>query len=203
MSAEDENNNNHNEEPVRESIKGLLAGEHEPMTPSIGGAQAGIDYTPLNFFRGSVTPDRLRHEIAAQHGGLAHWRHKTSRQEDYDDQVLQQARPNARAQAAAIAYGAATSSPGMGLESENFQSFMTGSHQIIPAMAKETPNQNTSVQQQPQGEANEVVRQPAPSVTRSDLPLQVTAGAEIYKYRSKKSVTFTNLLARARSILKA
>jgi len=126
------------------------------------------------------TAERLRHESDSQHGGLAHWRQNTNRQRDYDDQVLHGGMgmplvKTSPAQAAAIACGTSTRSPGMGLEAENLQSFISGSYQAV-----------------------------APSRSASPAkPLKVEAESDIGNYRRKKSITFTNLLVRASSLLKA
>jgi hypothetical protein len=208
MLDKDEINNEIEEEPASTPIAGLLAQEYEPVTCASNDTRninAGIEYPILNFFRGSVTSDRMRHENAAQHGGLAHWRHNTSKQQDRDDRIIhsgmgQPANYDREAQAAAVRHGSYAQSPGMGLDAENFQSFITGSHHKVISTEAASPMVNKSSPKQ-DVVAPQVERQAAPVVTMTDIPLTARAGAEIYNYRRKKSSTFTNLIARARSIL--
>ncbi len=205
MIVENENNQ-YNEEADNESIEGLQARERERLSASAID-MTDSDSSPQNFLRGSVPSDRLRHEYEAQHGALAHWRHNTNKQRDYDDQVLhggmgQSRRTDGHVQAAAIAYGASTQSPGMGLESENFQVFITGTHQIVQPIATAEPVQSAPAQPQA-AEVPEMTRTTSSSATQSDLPLQALATGQVNNYRRKKSLTFTNLLARAKTILSA
>jgi len=186
-------NDEYKEESYDSSTNGLLTDAIQPDK----------DFTPKNFLRGSVPADRLRHESEAQHGGLAHWRHNTNQQRDYDDQVLhagmgQPPRANTKLEAAAISYKTSPRSPGMGLEAENFQSFISGTYQIVLPVATNEPVQTSRNVQQAEF-IPEIVKSPTPSETRTDLPLQTLAEVEICNYRRKKSVTFTNLLARASS----
>jgi len=202
MIANNKNNDNEDNSENVSREEGLLARMYERINPAE--TNTGANYRPKNFLRGSVTSDRLRHENEAQHGGMAHWRQNTNKQRDYDDQVLHggmglSPRAGSHAQAAAIAYGSSTRSPGMGLEAENFQSFISGTYQTVAPAETAQPLQMPRSQQ-----SNEETPKAASSpsaATRSDIPLLSVARNDIANYRRKKSLTFTNLLARAGAIL--
>jgi hypothetical protein len=207
MIFEDQVDDEKEKEPVSQSSDQALATQTEPDTALGGDIETDTAQSinrVLNFFRGSVTPDRLHHENAAQHGGLAHWRQNTSKQRSYDDQILhagmgQPANYNSHAQAVTAAYGASTQSPGMGLEAENLQSFITGSHlKVVLPIAPAPKAQQESGLQQEVGSTGGPGKS-ATAVTNTDNPLLAAASGQIYNYRRKKSVTFTNLLARAES----
>jgi hypothetical protein len=163
-----------------------------------------IKYPILNFFRGSVSSDRLHHESKSQTGALAHWRCNTSQQRDCDEQILHAGLDGRRnydrdLQRNASSYGA-SNSPGMGLESENLFSFITRSRQNVIPMPVElelwpkTSSEAEEVDQSAEsGENAESEGHPMPV----DLPSGAPAPAIMFKFRRMKTTTFTNLLARA------
>jgi len=139
-------------------------------------AMAKTQYPILNFFLGTVTTDRLRHENAAQHGGLSHWRDNASPYRQADN-VLMHTNTFGRVDydlpvpKTVCSYSAAEQSTGMGLDGQNLQSFITGTHtKVVPAIA---------------------VRP-----VKTIAPLALAKGA-VYCYRSKASATYTDLPALA------
>jgi len=138
-------------------------------------AMTKAEYPILNFLQGTVTTDRLRHENAAQQGGLAHWRESTSRQ-GQGDNVLQLNRTrrvdyDMPVPKTVCSFAAADRSTGMGLDGENLRSFVTSSHcKVVPEISSQ-------------------LEKTAPTLT-------IARGA-IYSYRSKASATYTDLPALA------
>lgn len=124
-------------EPADESLSASAADSGRPGMAEL---------THQNFYRGQVTEDRLRHESAAHQGGLARWKVHTNNQRKYDDQLLhagmgQPTRPKMQVMAEKVAFGHANDNPGMGLEKENLQCFITGSYQIVPLPHAEAASQ--------------------------------------------------------------
>jgi hypothetical protein len=159
-----------------------------------------IKYPILNFFRGAVTTDRLHHETAARNGGLQHWCNNASAQGHQDNRFLRNTlvdHPDydQHVPQTANVYAAADRSTGMGLESENLQSFITGTQfKVVPAVSAKSsdnvfPVQSDSVApvQTPQPVADEHIQA---------APLTLARGP-LYRYRSKASVTYTDLPALA------
>ena len=167
------------------------------------GTMPTLKYPILNFFGGTVTSDRHRHENAAQHGGLKYWRNNTSKQRVEDNALLHlnasgRVDYDIQAPQAVNAYGAAQLSTGMGLEEENLHSFITtGTHyKVIPIVPPE-PLKNIFPVHSAEAEA-----QQAPQVVACDneniaTPSLAQARGALYSYRSKASKTYTDLPAMA------
>lgn len=171
------------------------------------GPTSQIEYPILNFFGGSQRTDRVEHENISRRFGLAHWKGGGRDAQSYTDQVehagFSPARGSAnQVQRSTAGYGTSAQSPGMGLEGENLQSFITGSHhKIIPI---DVPNQAV---QTPQLELAPSYSQGAPQAqeelpaevpqTHEELPSGAPAPAILFKFRRMKSKTFHKLLAMA------
>jgi hypothetical protein len=161
--------------------------------------KAAIKYPILNFFGGSVTTDRVRHENAAHNGGLKHWRHNTSKQREEDDHLSHINRSGNTdydmvVPHSAKSYDSASHSTGMGLEGGNLHSFITtGSHyKIVPLDPALQAEDEPSVQ--PDVCARQDVIQTISVVKMYIAPQAAAAGsAAIFKYRSKARATWTNL----------
>jgi len=157
---------------------GFIDREYKRICAALEKVQVSItkaEYPILNFLQGTVTTDRLRHENAAQQGGLTHWRQTPSRQ-SHGDNVLQLNRTgrvdyDLPVPKTVCAYAAADRSTGMGLDGENLRSFVTGAH-------------------------NKVVPEISSRLEKSPPTLAIARGA-IYSYRSKASATYTDLPALA------
>ncbi len=173
------------------------------VTPIALGLESQIDYPILNFFAGSVRTDRIEYENSSRRAGLAHWKGNRRDSASYADQVMHagfapaQANGN-QAQRSTGGYGASSQSPGMGLEGENLQSFITGSH--LMAIPTAAPRQIEQRQQEPlqeplqeQPESNQSV----PEKNHTELPSGAPAPAIVFKFRRMKTTTFHNLLAMA------
>jgi hypothetical protein len=121
------------------------------------GLNSQLDYPILNFFGGSVRTDRVEHENVSRRAGLARWNRNIRDTTSYTEQVEHAGFSPARsssnqAQRSTAGYGTSAQSPGMGLESENLQSFITGSHHIAYQMPSSIPE--TQVDSQQQQESN-------------------------------------------------
>lgn len=163
------------------------------------GVESQIDYPILNFFAGSVRTDRIEYENSSRRAGLAHWKGNRRDSASYADQVMHAgfapARSNGnQAQRSTGGYGASSQSPGMGLEGENLQSFITGAHHM--AIATTAPRQIEQRQQEPLQEQPEV-NQPSVAKNHTELPSGAPAPAIVFKFRRMKTTTFHNLLAMA------
>jgi len=161
-----------------ELASGFIDREYKRVCAALENVQKSMkssEYPIVNFFLGTVTTDRLRHENAAQHGGLTHWRNNTSKQRQ-EDNVLQlnafgHVDYDMPAPQTVSAFTAADRSTGMGLDGENLRSFITGTnHKIVPEISS---------------------RFEKPGAT-----LAIAKGA-LYSYRSKASATYTDLPALA------
>lgn len=169
------------------------------VTPIALGLESQIDYPILNFFAGSVRTDRIEYENSSRRAGLARWKGNSRDSASYADQVMHagfapaQATGN-QAQRSTGGYGASSQSPGMGLEGENLQSFITGSHLMaVPTAApRETEQrQPEALQQQPETNQTSVAK------NHTELPSGAPAPAIIFKFRRMKTTTFHSLLAMA------
>jgi hypothetical protein len=160
------------------------------------GLTSQMDYPILNFFGGSVRTDRVEHENVSRRSGLARWKRNGRDSHNYTEQVEHAGfRPASGAinqvQRSTAGYGTSTQSPGMGLESENLQSFITGSHLL--AMPSIQPERIAAIKQTESPEqASERVPQ-----SHTELPSGAPAPAIVYKFRRMKTTTFHNLLAMA------
>jgi len=154
-----------------------------------------MDYPILNFFGGSLRTDRVAHENNSRRSALTHWKGGGRDAQSYTDQVEHAGYSSSRgsgrqAQRSTAGYGTSAQSPGMGLEGENLQSFITGSHKIIPiAMPTES-------EAPPQLELAPTYSQGAPQ-TLDELPSGAPAPAIVFKFRRMKTKSFHNFLAMA------
>lgn len=169
------------------------------VTPIALGLESQIDYPILNFFAGSVRTDRIEYENSSRRAGLAHWKGNRRDSASYADQVMHAGFAPAQAignqvQRSTGGYGASSQSPGMGLEGENLQSFITGSHLMaIPTAAPTETEQRPQERLQQQPETN----QTSTEKNHTELPSGAPAPAIIFKFRRMKTTTFHNLLAMA------
>lgn len=159
------------------------------------GPTSQMDYPILNFFGGSLRTDRVAHENNSRRSGLTHWKGGGRDAQSYTDQVehagFSPARGSAnQAQRSTAGYGTSAQSPGMGLESENLQSFITGSHKVIPIAMPTEP------EPLPQSEIAPTYSQAAPQ-TLDELPSGAPAPAIVFKFRRMKTKSFHNFLAMA------
>jgi len=157
-------------------------------------------YPIVNFLGGTIPTDRQRHENTAEHGGLKHWRSNTSKQRADDDLIThidKYGRVNYDIDAPAIAdsYRAAEQSTGMGLEVENLASFITGTRHKIVTIAPNLPAKALSDVSEMTPTAQ------LKSYTAPGVRLRIASKssgrppAAIYNYRSKASLTYTDLPA--------
>ncbi|MDP3508644.1 MAG: hypothetical protein Q8T09_11680 [Candidatus Melainabacteria bacterium] len=168
------------------------------------GLNSQMDYPILNFFGGSVRTDRVEHENVSRRAGLARWNRNIRDTTSYTEQVEHAGFSPARsssnqAQRSTAGYGVSAQSPGMGLESENLQSFITGSHHIAYQMPSSIPETQVEPQQQQQQEQQERDNTAATEGTanHTELPSGAPAPAIVYKFRRMKTKTFHKLLAMA------
>jgi len=199
-------------------ISGLIEREYERISSLLSGGQRtqkASEYPILNFLRGSVTETRQSHENAARRGAIVYWRRNTARQQDYEDQILHsgmasQSNHNNRLQQIGVSQRSHLQEPGMGLDNENLYSFIVNSRQKFVPVAVEKPQENVPqqallpVESQPASQPGPQAEASAPpaageSETVKEIKLiSVLPAGNVYHYRSKKSPTFTNLLAQGR-----
>jgi len=154
------------------------------------------DQRTFNSLSGRLSSDRVEHENIARHGALAHWRRNTTKQQRYDDQVLHAGMASTTGrttmQHTNVPYAASEQTPGMGLDGENLQSFLTtGTHFLAQPMAQPTASRNSHEQ------AQTVTDLKLPVQTEEKTPIDLQHASTIAsKYRGLRSPTFTNLLAR-------
>lgn len=174
--------------------------------------QPSLVYPIVNFFRGRVSEDRIKHESDSQNGGLAHWRHNTSKQRDHDEQILHDgvnARTRYDRNVQRTLPGYDTPTTGMGLEGENLYSFIRSNRQnVIPLTDNENlpaarsewessgPAEVAESEDSTSWSAQSEVTT-APAQPHTELPSGAPAPAILFKFRRMKTATFTNLLARA------
>jgi len=188
--------------PQQNSGVRLTASECEDILSAIcpvDSMQAVMDYPILNFLRGSVTTERMRHEVSAEHGAMAHWLHNTSKEKDCGDHINKanlgrQTQSQKLSPPNAANCGASQHSTGMGLDSANFQSFMTGSHAIV-CPVQEAPELEVEKMVIKKEEPSPIQNQSQQAVTRLDNPLIIFGKKDISNYRRKKNVTFINMLS--------
>ena len=169
-------------------ISGLIDREYDRLINAESKAMRSTfstDSPVLNFFTGSVSSERLRHEVNVQHAGLAHWCHHT--EVDF--------------------------APGAAAGDE--------SNKVIP-IGNRADRQEMDATLPPDYVAAQRKLQRGPAVTRNDIKLmtpavmpiavdmiedenkyKLDAPPEIRDYRRPKSMTLTNLLAKAKALLKA
>ncbi|MBU6454177.1 MAG: hypothetical protein KGS72_20530 [Cyanobacteria bacterium REEB67] len=151
----------------------LLDKEKELMPASFA-----TDSPLLNFFSSKVTTEKVRHETEVQHAALAHWRHSS-------DQVAEQ-------------YFHPVSAIGGVPQPEILET----QYSLDSTLPPEVVSVQRKLQREPAVTRHDItLMQPRPATTGSQ-PVK-TASAEIRHYRRPKSMTFTNLLARAKALLKA
>lgn len=142
-----------------------------------------ISYPIGNFFGGSVATDRLRRESNAQSGGLRYWRQAAPGQRAQNpDGVRALGSPvdttDGHLPRVASTYNAAEHSTGMGLEKENFQSFVTGTHaKVVRIESAQTPET------------------PPPVASPASPQLLARLQSAVFRYRSKASATGHDLPA--------
>ncbi|MBP9093448.1 hypothetical protein KBI23_20680 [bacterium] len=161
------------------------------------GLTSQIDYPILNFFGGSVRTDRVEHENVSRRAGLARWNRNSRDASSYTQQVEHAGFTPARslsnqAQRSTAGYGTSAQSPGMGLECENLQSFISGAQHTVIPIASARPEAQIGSQQQ---ESNYSPMEG--SLGHTELPSGAPAPAKVYKFRRMKTTTFHNLLAMA------
>lgn len=163
------------------------------------GLNSQMDYPILNFFGGSVRTDRVEHENVSRRAGLARWNRNIRDTTSYTEQVEHAGFSPARsssnqAQRSTAGYGVSAQSPGMGLESENLQSFITGSHHIAYQMPSSIPETQVEPQQLQENDNSS----PSEGTTsHTELPSGAPAPAMMFKFRRMKTKTFHKLLAMA------
>lgn len=162
------------------------------------GLNSQMDYPILNFFGGSVRTDRVEHENVSRRAGLARWNRNSRDASSYAEQVEHAGFSPARsssnqAQRSTAGYGTSAQSPGMGLEGENLQSFITGSHHLALPVATAAATQTESMPQSDSGNTTEMDG----NANHTELPSGAPAPAIVYKFRRMKTTTFHNLLAMA------
>ncbi len=160
------------------------------------GLTSQMDYPILNFFGGSVRTDRVEHENISRRSGIARWKPNGRGAQSYIDQVEHAGFAPARGstnqvQRSTAGYGTSAQSPGMGLEGENLQSFITGSHhKVIPLV--QPIETEPMLQSEPATTVSEVAQQ-----SHTELPSGAPAPAIVFKFRRMKTATFHDLLAMA------
>jgi hypothetical protein len=155
-----------------------------------------MDYPILNFFGGSVRTDRVEHENVSRRSGLDRWKRNGRDSHNYTEQVEHAGfRPASAAknqvQRSTAGYGTSAQSPGMGLEGENLQSFITGSHHKVIPLAQPIETE-PMLQSEPATTVSEVAQQ-----SHTELPSGAPAPAIVFKFRRMKTATFHDLLAMA------
>lgn len=161
------------------------------------GLNSQMDYPILNFFGGSVRTDRVEHENVSRRAGLARWNRNSRDTSSYAEQVEHAGFSPARsssnqAQRSTAGYGTSAQSPGMGLEGENLQSFITGSHHLALPVATEASTPTASATQ-----SESMPQSDSGNTNHTELPSGAPAPAIVYKFRRMKTTTFHNLLAMA------
>ncbi|MFA7339256.1 MAG: hypothetical protein WC028_20925 [Candidatus Obscuribacterales bacterium] len=160
------------------------------------GLNSQMDYPILNFFGGSVRTDRVEHENTSRRSGIAHWKANGRGAQSYVDQVEHAGFAPAQGsinqvQRSTAGYGTSAQSPGMGLEGENLQSFITGSHHKVIPIAQPIKTE-PMLQSEPATTVSEAAQQ-----GHTELPSGAPAPAMVFKFRRMKTTTFHSLLAMA------
>jgi hypothetical protein len=151
----------------------LLDKENERMEASFTS-----DSPLLNFFSSKVTTEKVRHETEVQQAALAHWRHYSNRSEEQDF------RPDGVA------------------EVDSQPAILNPQYNLEATLPPEVVSAQRKLQRGPAITRHDInLMQPLPATT--DGQPEKTESAEIRPYRRAKSMTLTNLLAKAKALLKA
>ena len=194
------NNQTDNEENTDVMLKAESDQQDNPENvTAIGlGLESQIEYPILNFFGGSVHSDRIEHENSSRRAGMARWNRNSRDATSYAEQVEHAGFSPARSssnqvQRSTAGYGVSAQSPGMGLESENLQSFITGAHHMVIPIASARPETQIDSQQQQESNISPIEGSP----NHTELPSGAPAPAMVFKFRRMKTTTFHNLLSMA------